>query len=173
MENERTNTPQEKSRLKPVSKRSGCLTKYSSIDKFMIAYSPSRQFEMARNKEDCVFGNYPRLADLDAQYGKNAAAKWIVPQLDSLSKFTGVKVKFEPEQMAELAQIIAIEYPDMKISEFMLFVFWFKAGHYDKFYGSIDAFVITKALAQFFNPDSKYSQNTIMAEHYKRIDNQK
>lgn len=173
MENERMNTPQEKSRRKLLSKQSGCLTKKdSSLEKFMIAYSPSRQFELAKNQEDCIFGNYPTLADLDAQYGKNASAKWIVPQLDSIGKFAGVKVKFEPEQMRELAKIISIERPEMKVSEFMLFVFWFKAGHYDKFYGSIDAFVITKALDQFFNPDYKYSRNTIMFQHYKRIENQ-
>lgn len=161
------------SRQQLVSKLSGCLMKNSSLENFMVAYSPSKQFEVARNLEGCVFGNYPTLADIDARYGKNAAAKWIVPQLDSISKFTGVKVKFEPEQMTELAKIIAIEHPKMKVSEFMLFVFWFKAGHYDKFYGSIDAFVITKALEQFFNPDYKYSRNTIMSHHYKRINNHK
>lgn len=139
----------------------------------MIVYSPSMQFELARNQEDCVVGNYPRLVDIENQYGRNAAAKWIVPQLDSISKFTGVKVKFEPEQMAELAKAIAIEHPQMKVSEFMLFVFWFKAGHYDKFYGSIDPFVITKSLADFFNPDSQYSRNTVLARYHRRIDNQK
>lgn len=139
----------------------------------MTVYSPSRQFELARNPDDCIFGNYPELGDLDEQYGMNSAAKWIIPQLDSISKFTSVKVKFEPEQMAELAQIIAIEHPTMKVSEFMLFVFWFKAGHYEKFYGSIDAFVITKALDQFFNPDYKYSRNAIKFQHYKKISNKK
>ena len=58
--------------------------------------------------------------------------------------------KMSDPQIAELADIIAARYPWLKLTEFMLFEFYFIAGQYGRFYGESSYFLtITQGLLKF------------------------
>lgn len=82
-------------------------------------------------------------------YGKNTSAVWLVPLLFDLSEFCGCKGKFTTEQMRDLAYIIVAGYSYLKVTEILLFFWWFKCGRYGKFYGSLDPLIITTSLHDF------------------------
>lgn len=58
--------------------------------------------------------------------------------------------------MDVLVAVIADNFGDMKLSELMLFFNWFKAGRFGRFYGTVDAMVITDGLQQFRAVKSEY-----------------
>lgn len=74
---------------------------------------------------------------------------WLIPQLYNLSEYCGCKDKLQGKPLEECAFVIAAEFYYLKISELMLFFHSFKAGHYGRFYGSVDPLVITTALREF------------------------
>lgn len=141
------------------------LVRYADITGFMEAYNPSRQMDMCADKEDCVLGSYPKLRDLDSQYGPKAAAQWIIPQLDSLNKYTGAKMTLDKYQLAEVSMIIANEYSWLKVSDVMLFVYLFKTGRYGKIYGALDPTALMAALRTFAHED----RGKIKYEYYRRV----
>lgn len=104
---------------------------------------------LCADAQDCLFGDYPTLADLRNDYGDNTAKIWLIPQLYNLSEFCGVKDKLEGTPLEETAFVIATEYYYLKISELMLFFHRFKSGKYGRFYGSVDPLIITTALRDF------------------------
>lgn len=106
-------------------------------------------------------GDYPTLTDLKSAYGKNFAAIWLVPQIDNLTLFTGAK-NITEQQHEELAKIISTEYGYLKVTELLLFFHRFKAGHYGRFYGSVDPMVITCALRDFIK------ERNIFIDQYER-----
>ena len=104
---------------------------------------------------------YPSINDLCITYGKNFAAIWLVPQIDNLTLFTGAK-NITEQQHEELSKIIAAEYGYLKVTELLLFFHRFKAGHYGRFYGSVDPMVITCALHDFIK------ERNIFIDQYER-----
>lgn len=115
---------------------------------FLVHFNPDRQRVICQSKEDCFFGDYPTLAALKS-YGSSTPASWLMPQLLNLSEFCGCKDKMTVSMIEELADIIAGEWYYLKVSEIMLFLYWFKAGRYGRFYGAVDPLVITTSLRQF------------------------
>jgi hypothetical protein len=85
---------------------------------------------------------------LDAAYGPGSSASWLAEHIGELNTFSGSK-NMDNGQVKNLALMIATEYRDLKISEFMLFFYRFKCGHFGKFYGKVDPMVITCALKDF------------------------
>ena len=85
---------------------------------------------------------------LDAAYGSGSSASWLAEHLGELNTFSGSK-NMDDEQVKNLARMIAAEYGDMRLSEIMLFFYRFKLGHFNRFYGRVDPFVITCALKEF------------------------
>ncbi len=73
----------------------------------------------------------------------------MIPMLFDVSEFCGCKEKITPKQIDQLADIITLDYGYLKVTEVMLFFWWFKGGRYGKFYGSVDPMVITTALREF------------------------
>lgn len=132
-----------KSSLPTTSDRNALLVK------FCEQYSPSYQLEICGDSDECFFGNYPTLAEVKRDYGKNAPLTWLVPQLTNLAVYCGSKDKLIKEQYKECAFVIATEYYYLKVSELMLFFQRFKAGRYGRFYGSVDPLVITTSLREF------------------------
>ena len=104
--------------------------------------------KVCSNKDECFFGDYPTLSQLKC-YGSNTPQMWLIPQLQNLSEYCGVKEKLTETQLCELSFIIATEYHYFKISELMLFFFRFKSARYGRFYGMIDPLIITTALRDF------------------------
>lgn len=116
---------------------------------FCERYSPSHQMEVCGDTDICFFGDYPTLAVLKRDYGKNAPLTWLVPQLTDLALYCGCKDKLSKEQYKECAFVIATEFHYLKVSELMLFFHRFKTGRYGRFYGSVDPLIITESLRKF------------------------
>lgn len=122
-----------------------------SLKEFMDAYSPSYQRVIKDNPEECFFGQYPILSEIDRLYGTGIAESWLVPQLYNLGEVCGVRYKMTDLQMEECAYMISSEFHYLKISELMLFFSRLKAGYYgQKFYGSIDPVVILDTIRNDF-----------------------
>lgn len=123
--------------------------KWGTIEDFATAHNPDTQLSICKDADECWFGQYPTLARLDSEYGRNSASYWLVPELANLSEFCGCREKLTGPQLKECAVIIAQQYYYLKTSELMLFFYRFKAGRYGRFYGSVDPLVIMQALREF------------------------
>ena len=116
---------------------------------FLLANSPTRQFEVCRNENECFFGNSPTLAELCKNYGAGLPKAWLIPQLDNLSEYCNLKEKASTEQLRDLAIIIYNDYHWLKIDELMLFFYRFKSYHYKCFYSYFDPMVVLGSLKLF------------------------
>ena len=96
-------------------------------------------------------GEHPTLARIGRDYGQNTATAWFIPQLYDLSEYCGCRDKLQGKPLEQCAAVIVAEFYFLKVSEVMLFFHLFKAGHYGKFYGSVDPMVITCALRDFLH----------------------
>lgn len=114
----------------------------------MQKVNPDTQVYFGKNERTAIDGDYPTLFDINAAYGSNFAASWLVPQLTSVAVHSGSN-NLTKEQLRSLSTIIATEYRHFKITELLLFFYRFKAGYYGRFYGSVDPMVITCALRDF------------------------
>ena len=126
------------------------LSSHSSLESFMRVMNPEMQHTCARLVERAYFGTAPTLLTLRCAYHDEAATVWMLPQLYDLGEYCGVKDKLDKEQMKQLARIIVQEFGYLKVTEVMLFLHRFKAGHYGRFYGAIDPMVIVMALRHDF-----------------------
>lgn len=117
----------------------------------LSAYNPDRQRDLCRDHTGCVMGEHPTLARIGRDYGQNTATAWLIPQLYDLSEYCGCRDKLQGKPLEQCAAVIVAEFYFLKVSEVMLFFHLFKAGHYGKFYGSVDPMVITCALRDFLH----------------------
>lgn len=118
-------------------------------NKFLVTYSPDYQLKVCDSPRMCVVGEYPTLIDIRLAYGDNVPTAWLVPQLINLSEYCGCRDKLQGKPLEECAHIISMEFGYLKISELMLFFYWFKSGKFGRFYGSVDPLVITTSLREF------------------------
>lgn len=116
---------------------------------FMTKFNPSVQMTICKEPRRCHLGDFPTLGMMNAAYGTESAATWLLPQLSNLSEFCGCKNKLEGTPLDECASIIANEYNHLKVTELMLFFYRFKNGWYGKFYGAVDPLVITTSIHEF------------------------
>jgi hypothetical protein len=122
---------------------------YGNKDQFMLTFTCSHEKMYCKHIWRCIFGSAPTLSQINLAYGKNTSAACVVPLLTDVSEFCGCKEKLSEDQLEELSYIISGEYHWLKITEIMLFFWWFKSGKYGKFYGSVDPMIIVSALKQF------------------------
>lgn len=115
----------------------------------MLTFTCSHEKEYCKHVWRCIFGKAPTLSQINATYGNSTSAAWIVPLIYDVSEFCGCKEKLNMQQTDDVAHIIANDYHWLKVTEVMLFFWWFKSGKYGKFYGSVDPMVITSALRAF------------------------
>lgn len=94
-------------------------------------------------------GSAPTLAETKWCYGTDTLLSWICTQIERLNDFCGTRNKMELEQQVHLATLISIEYHYLKVTELMLFFYRLQCSYYGRFYGSVDAMLITEALLQF------------------------
>jgi hypothetical protein len=125
--------------------------KFGNVREMLVTLSPSRQLELYKDKEDCYFGKYPTLAELNMAYSPKAAQAWLVPQLTDLSEFCGAKGKLTENQLFQCAEIIVCDYYYLKVSELMLFFSNLKRCKYGQFYGAIDPMIILSAISEFLD----------------------
>lgn len=134
--------------------------RYGDREQFMLTFTSSHEAAYCRHVERCIFGSAPTLSQVNTAYGANTSAAWIITLLTDVSEFCGCKEKITKEQTDTLADIIALNYGYLKVTEMMLFFWWFKGGRYGKFYGAVDPMVITAALRDFVK-----DRNAIIARH--------
>lgn len=123
--------------------------KYGNSQRFCAIVNPSEQIRFSRQPERACGGNYPTLAEITKTYGRDFDVEWLIPQIYDLSVFTGAKKKLSEEQQEMLARMIAAEYPQLKVTELLIFFYRFKTGRYGHFYGSVDPMVVMEALGVF------------------------
>lgn len=121
---------------------------YESKDEFLIKFNPQKQNEYIKHFYRCFIGKALRLSDVAVAYGQNTAILWIKIQLFDLAVFIGVK-KPSDEQMTMLCETILANYGYLKVTELMVFFSKFKAGQFERFFGTFDAMVITNSLVTF------------------------
>ena len=152
-----------KDRLKPPSSSprysQEIISRYGSQQKFMLTFTCSHEKEYCRHVWRCIFGKAPTLSQINAVYGNNTSTAWLVPLIYDVSEFCGCKEKLNKQQTDDVAHIIANDYHWLKVTEVMLFFWWFKSGKYGKFYGNVDPMVITSALREFIR-----DRNAIIAK---------
>lgn len=122
---------------------------YGDRVQFLNSFSPDKQITLCANDRAAIVSYSPTLTDINACYGDNMSVMFLLPQLFSVSEFCGAREKFTEHQIEETAQLIATNYPWLKVKEVMTFFKQFKLGHYGKFYGSVDPMVIMCALKEF------------------------
>ena len=137
---------------------------------FLLAVTPVQQSILYKNIEDCYFGDYPTLSELNMAYSPKVAQAWIIPQLVDLSEFCGVKEKFTQNQLNQCSDIIANDFFYLKTSEIMLFFAKFKRCCYGRFYGSVDPLVIIESLKKFCIERNKAYYDKEEKENERRIE---
>jgi hypothetical protein len=111
--------------------------------------NPDTQVYFGKHPTTAVMDDYPTLRDINTAYGQGFAAEWLLPHIANLALFVGAKNLTVPQEV-ELARILAVEAQNLKVTEVLLFFYRLKAGHYGKFFGSVDPMVITCALRDFY-----------------------
>ena len=148
--------------LSPTLQRRMTLVRetYGDRGKFLSTFNPSTQLIAAKNTDRAFFGNAPSLGLLKKAYGDNMPVMFLLPQIYDLCEFTSAK-KMSIEQATCLSEIIANEYGYLKASELLLFFYRMKAGHYGKFYGSVDPMAVMVALGEFMKErEQAYSKRS-------------
>lgn len=141
-------------RLKHLEPKVAALkNRYPDLDAFMVSMNPSAQQYCAEHTDRVFNGNAPSMVVMDTAYGKDAATRWMLPQLLNLALYCGVKEKLDVEQATELARIIRTEFGYLNAAELMLFFYRFKSGRYGRFYGAVDPLEIMIALREHFIPE--------------------
>ena len=138
--------------------------RYGTREQFMQKMSPRFQPYAAQNPERAYFGDAPTLAVVNRTYGDNTATIWLIPQINSVTRFC--KDKVTDEVTEELAISIAVRYYYLKTSELMMFFQNYKMA----VYGEPKFKSITTALRQNFLEERKaaYAKRVQEEERKKR-----
>ena len=144
--------------------------KYGTIDKFMIAMSPTQQVAVAQNRQEFIVGDFPTLNNIASAYGRTAPIQWLIAQIINLSEFCGVKDKLTGDQAEELAWLLAGDYSYYKVTQFLVFFHDFKMGKFGKFFGSVDPLVITTAIREFDKERIRIIAKQEQEEERRRLD---
>jgi hypothetical protein len=123
--------------------------RYGQARDFLAVFTPKWQAYAAEHIERTYTGVAPSLLVVEKGYSLQVLEVFLCVQLEDLNMFAGVKNKLPMERQRELAGLIRAEYPQMKVSEVLLFFQRLKCGRYGRFYGMVDALFITSSLAQF------------------------
>lgn len=149
------------------------LRKAYNIVEITEAYNPDIQTYVAAVKD--VYYLYsqkqtPTLRMLEQAYGQEYASRvWIKTQLVVLNDFVGVKNKLEDWQINPLCDQILIEYGDLNLLEFCLFMARLRSGKYEQFYSSVDPMLILKSLDRFIDDRRQdINRNVIEIERSER-----
>lgn len=125
------------------------LETYSDASTFLATYTPELEDYAAKEWQRSYVGAAPTLECVAAGYGMDTALVWLCFELESINLFTAARVKLDVRQQMALARKIMAGYGYLKVSEVLLFVYRFKCGLYEKFYGAVDAQKILASLHTF------------------------
>lgn len=113
-------------------------------------FAPQHQSVVARDPDRCMTDpQVPTLAIAANAYGHSGIIGWLVGQMENLNSTTGVRDKAQTDELQSVAEAVLATYPHLRMTDIMLFMSKFKAGVYGKFYGAVDALVVTDGLAKY------------------------
>lgn len=119
---------------------------------FCETYNPDLQSRLMIVKsiaELSMIDGCPRLGDVSLAYGIEGAREWLKCHLLKVNGFVGAKQKLTNEQLHDLSDQIACEYPYLNIAELCCFFGRLRSGKYEEFFGSVDPMQILKSLDTF------------------------
>lgn len=128
--------------------RQAIQSRFGDVKQFLQRVNPDVQSSFAKQPTKAVMGDYPTLDELRTAYGKETPSAWLAVQVADMMRFTGTR-HLNERQQEQLADILAVEARELKVTEMMLFFYRFKTGRYGRFYGSVDPMVVTTALQDF------------------------
>ena len=148
-------------------KQLAIVERFGDRDAFLNTVTPKTQAAFAAKPMQAFMGDYPTITGIRIAYGGKFPEQWLYPQIADLALFTGA-ANINKEQMRSLASVIATEYHYLKVTEILIFFHRFKAGHYGRFYGSVDPMVITCALREFIK-----DRNLFIEQYERELQNAK
>lgn len=119
---------------------------------FCETYNPdlqSRLMIVRSIAELSMIDGCPSLGDVSLAYGLEGAREWLKCHLIKVNCFVGAKLKLTDEQLIDLSDQIACEYPYLNIAELCCFFGRLRSGKYEEFFGSVDPMQILKSLDSF------------------------
>ena len=110
----------------------------------------SKMLSTCRNREDCHFGNYKTLKELNKEKGLKVGQGMVATYLYLLNVATNYKVKLSDLQVKLLSETIYDSFFYLKETEVMLFFSdYYKYVNSDEFYGAIEPKTITTMLTKW------------------------
>lgn len=122
---------------------------YGDAEHFLSICTPEQENFAAREWQRAYVGMAPTLECVAEGYGMDTALVWLCLEIESINLFTAARVKLSVDRQMALARKIMAGYAYLKVSEVLLFVYRFKCGLYEKFYGAVDAQKILTSLQTF------------------------
>ena len=120
------------------------------------AFAPQLQPVFARDPDRCMTDPaVPTLAVAVNAYGRGGVTGWLMGQMEDLNRLAGVREKSDARALEQAAGAILAGYPGLRLTDVMLFLMRFKAGHYGRFYGTTDPLVLTTALPAYCEERAK------------------
>lgn len=127
--------------------------KYGDWNSFFVKFGAEKQTSFAEHPEGCYLGTSPCLVDIKHLYGKEQMRMWLASQLNHacmfLGKaFVGSDIPRNPI-LTEYVNSLCINYPGLKVTEWMLFFFRMRSGRYGKIYGDLTPDYCSDAMKVF------------------------
>lgn len=116
------------------------------------AFAPQLQADFARNPDLCMTDErVPQLSVAANAYGRKAVVGWLIGQLEDLFRMAGARTASDLGAIQTAAEAVLTAYPQLRLTDIMLFLTRFKAGVYGRFYGQTDPLVVTEALGKYWD----------------------
>lgn len=125
------------------------LRRYGDGRRFLDTFTPELQAYAAQQWERAHTGVAPTIRTMIDGYGEDTVVVWFCQQLEDVNTFSSVRGKLSIDNQKRFAKHTMAEYPNLKVSEFLLFFHRLKSGRYGRFYGAVDALFIANALTVF------------------------
>ena len=132
-------------------------------DEIATIFTPEAGIKIAANADGCIMADSPTLADIAKEYGSNAPIAWLSVQIADASMFSNSKEVMSEDQGMACAYIIFTKFFYLKLTEILLFFVKFKAGDYEKFYGSVASQKIIISIRSFLS-----YRSSIMERHERK-----
>ena len=141
------------------------LTNQLTDEEKQILSDWKKMCSVCKDREDCLFGNYPTLQEMNNNCrGSGLAA--ISKCLDLMNVYTNYRAKLNLMQTLMLSQTIFDKFFYLKDTELMLFFSdFYKYMNSDEFYGSIEPKTITTMLTNWV----RVKRGAAIEQHDKKL----
>lgn len=138
-----------------------------TLQDFLDGFGPRNLHLMAVHSDRCHIGKGPTIRQATEQYGMAALTELTAAYVRNLHNYLGTPCRLTPEQISDIAAIVYIKYPCLKVAEYCLYYMELKAGTYGKLYGQLYPQDITLPL-QTYAEDCRRIQNKLLYERHQR-----